>query len=250
MLFVYGSREKQAVLGNTEPRFCPSCQQKASFTAWVDYRYFHLWHLLCFIYRRRYFTRCNHCRAVAPVERDELRGDFSSDNIPIRHRAGWIILVFILGSIVVMTSVNSFVKKTRYRSLAEAPVAGDIYLADLAKVPGSGFNPTDSPDYKEGDKNHGALLLLQIGDDYLLLATTLKAFPYPSQVDYLLRHNPEYDRVNMVLLKKTEVVEMFEAGIIWEVRRPPPSETAELSGEETGEDNLPEAASQPDPAQP
>lgn len=163
-MLVYGKGEGKSVMGDLPEQPCPACGQKTARTAVCVWNYGHLWYLCSFITKRSYKTICKSCGAVADYAREDARAAGLGDNIPFMKRKGWMICAALVLVIAVIAYQGNLASAERLRSMVEAPQSGDIYMANLAKVPGSG--------YAAGKAMYGTLLLLDKNDDGRFLVAT------------------------------------------------------------------------------
>lgn len=222
-MIISGSGQGQATVGQLDPNTCPICGKRSTFSVLVNYTYAHLWWLFSFVKKREYLVRCDTCSGTAAMDQATVRQKFLSDNIPFIRRNGWIVGVILVAGLVALGFRHSAEQGRLMDERIASPVAGDVYLADLAKVEGSGFMPDENENIKKGEKAYGGLLLLDVDEDEdYVLATTNQAFDRLRNLkDAMDRtRNPlDYDKKNVLYLNREEVLDLRKKGIIVEVRR-------------------------------
>ncbi len=176
MLLVYGSGGGRAVLGELPEEHCDACGEKTVSTAFVDFKYWHLWYLFSFLVGRSYFKACSACGSVVPYDRTEARLHFPKDNIPFIRKRGWLVVVALIVAFVLMGAVGSWRSKAAVAAMVADPQVTDLLYADLTKVENSGYR-------QGGPSVYGIMALIEEQEDgTFLVATSTKAFAKKSQL--------------------------------------------------------------------
>lgn len=220
-MIVYGSGGGQAVMGDAGKHACPSCKQDGNFSARVNYKYFHIWYLFSFLTGREYIVQCDNCGHSAGIDAATIKKQFPKDGIPFIRKRGWMLVAGVVAVFLAMGAVGSHNNSKQVAAFLDAPKVNDIYLADLAAIEDSGFEPGSSPTIKKGDKAYGTLKLMRVSGDELVFATSLTAFDKQSGLKKelsKLRYDTSAD--NLLTMSKKEVLDLRNKGIIVDVRRP------------------------------
>ncbi len=220
MLFVYGSGKGKAVLGEGVVQPCPACKTEAVINPVVEYSYFHIWWLFSFVTGRKYALACSNCEASAPVDAALIREKYPHDNIPFIRKNGWLVVVIPVMLAIAAGIIGGAIGDMRTKSHAAAPAVNDLYLANLAKVEGSGFE-TDGNNAKR-HQAFGTMKLIEIDGDDLVFATSMSAYDKASALRKALKDEPgdfEYDMDEPVTLTRQSVEKLLSGKVILEIRR-------------------------------
>jgi hypothetical protein len=221
MIFFYGSGEGDAVLGSAGEYTCPSCGEMSAFSAVVHYTYYHLYWLFSFVTGRQYRAVCGNCGATTPIDPATTRERFPKDAIPFIRRRGWMLVLAAVGALVVYFGVaghfENQARAERERAYLASPRKNDVYLANLAKVDGSGF-PTDK------GALFGVMKLMETEDEDgdLTFATSTVAYESVKDLRNILGKRPrdiKYDTDGLLYLTPEECRRLHGEGVIIEVRR-------------------------------
>ncbi len=216
MLLFYGSGEGKSVMGDLPEQICPSCGNRAARTAVCVWDYVHLWYLFNFITKRRYRTVCKGCGAVAEYDRADARAAGLSDRIPFMKRKGWMVGVGLIALIAFISVRVDAENRQRLQDMVSAPATGDIYKANLAKIPGSGYKP--------GKDMFGTLMLLESGGgDRFLVATSNTAWDKKKgltrNMDDLEYSVSRLDNGEPLTLSREELAAYVESDVIYDGER-------------------------------
>ncbi len=217
MILVWGSGEGRSVMGDMPATKCATCGQMSPRTAVVLFKYFHLWYLFSFLTGRDYMTICNSCGGVAELDKAEADANFPSDNIPFLRKRGWMLFVGAILAIVFFVAVGSYMSGVRLKGLLESPAVGDLYAANLAKIPGSGYEQGPKPMYG------GMLLVRELENGSFLVATSDIAYDMKSGwrkeggkvVDYSVSGE---DGVPL-MLSSSDLIRLHSGGVLYEGKR-------------------------------
>lgn len=219
-MIVWGTGSGQSTLGEAGEFDCPACGEKSTFSAIVNYSYFHIWWLFSFLIGRKYFIVCDSCQNGKSVDKSMIRSKYAKDNIPFIRRRGWLLC---FGAIVAFFALGAWQSAKHTRQLNQAlaaPAVGDIYLVNLAHIENSGFGP-DNKSIKDG-KAFGTLKLLEMEGENLTLATSFEAYNKQSTLTKTLKNDPDeitYDHDDPVYLTLGELRDLRKRGSLFDVRR-------------------------------
>lgn len=245
-MILYGRGSGQAVMGQAGRHVCPSCKEEADINATVVYKYFHIWYLLSFLTGREYFLVCDKCQAAVQVDEATAKAQCPNDNIPFLRRKGWMLVLAVIAFFIAVSSYNDWSTARKTRQYLANPVIGDLVVANMVRVEGSGFT-ADNPDIKKGIA-YGGLLFMGIDEDEdRVFATTMRAYSTPKSFrDFRKEQGKDlqFDFENPVYLNEEAVEELRNAKVIIDVVRGQysvPAFDAEEGDDEEDED-LPEPA--------
>ncbi len=215
-MLVYGSGEGQSVMGDLPAETCPACGQKVARRVLCVWKYWHLWYLFSFVTGRSYKTVCPACGAVAVYDRDSAMAAGLSDNIPFMKRRGWVLGALAVFCVLVFVVVGNAIKAERLKGMIGAPLTGDMYMADLAKIPGSGYRP--------GKAMYGAMLLVEkMEDERFLVATSDTAWDkkkgLAENLEDLLYSVSELDNGEPLTLSQEELADYLGNNVIYDGKR-------------------------------
>lgn len=218
MFFIYGSGGGRSVLGELPEEKCPDCDERAPRTAFVDFKYWHVWYLFSFLTGREYHTACNACGTVAPYDKTEAKLHFSRDNIPFVRKNGWAVVVGLIVLFMAFGAMSSREKRQKIEAMLAAPQNNDVYLADLSKIANSG--------YVQGKKKmYGAMVLVEAREDGgFVVATSDKAFGTKSALSKEMKQGASYshDGEDPLILSREQLSALFRDGIIYDGMRQTP----------------------------
>ena len=215
-MIVYGSGGGVAKLGDVGETTCPACGESSNLSAIVTYRYWHIWYILSFLVGRDYYVVCDKCENAAPISAAQAKQQFPRDTVPFIRKSGWLLVAIPVLFFVLVGAFGSWSSNKKMAAFLAEPQVNDIYLADMFKIPGSGFIP--KPGFKNG---YGAMKLVEMDDDLMIFATTLQASTHKSEVNKSLKNTGGvvYDMDELVELSKDEVAKLRGSGAIYEIRR-------------------------------
>lgn len=215
MLVIWGSGNGRSVLGELPEDKCHACGEKATRSAFVDFKYWHIWYLFSFLTGRDYRTACNACGAVSPYDKAEAKANFQRDNIPFIRKNGWAICAALLVLFLAFGAVSSRSKRQRIEAMLNAPHIHDVYLADLAKVASSGYAPGSG-------KMYGVMVLVSEGEDgRFVVATSDVAYGKKSSLDKEIKQGLSYshDGDDPLFLSQEELTKLYRDKIIYDAKR-------------------------------
>lgn len=218
MAILYGTAGGVSEIGDMGIRHCEQCGKDAPFTALVRYSYFHIWYLFCFIAGRDYYLRCANCDGLEPTNVGTVREQHASDNIPFLHRNGGLAILCLISAVLFAISVKEKFDGRQADVYIASPQANDLYIADLAAIPDSGFG-VDNLNLGVSAKAYGIMRLLRREGDKLFFASSNKAFESKSDMDKK-RRELKYDTDTVFALTAEEVRKLRQAGVIINVERP------------------------------
>lgn len=215
MFVVWGSGGGRSAMGELPEETCQACGEKTARTAFVDFKYWHIWYLFSFLTGRDYQTACNACGDVQPYDKTEAKLKFQRDNIPFLRKNGWAVCAAILALLFAFGAMSSRAKRQRLEAMLGAPRTDDVYLADLAKVKNSGYKPG-------GDKMYGAMVLVdRLEDGRFVVATSNIAYNKKSGFAKELKKGFSYshDEENPLLLSREDLDRLYRDKIIYDGQR-------------------------------
>ena len=216
MFIVWGRGGGRSVMGELAEDKCEACGEKVARTAFVDFTYWHIWYLFSFLTGRRYQTACNACGAVAPYDKTEAKLRFQRDNIPFLRKNGWAVCVSLLALLFIFGAVSSDSNRRRLEAMLDAPLAGDIYLADLSKIDNSGYASNTSA-------MHGAMALVdKLEDGRFIVATSDVAYNKKSGFAGKMRKGEvsfTYDEDDPLLLSREDFAKLYGERVIYDGKR-------------------------------
>lgn len=170
MLLVWGSGDGRAVMGDMPVTKCGTCGEMSPRTAVVVFKYWHVWYLFSFLTGRDYRTICKSCGAVATLDKIDARAAFPKDNIPFMKKKGWMVCAAAVFAFIFIAAIGNQMDEARLKGLLEAPAVGDLYAADLSRIPGSGYE-------QGGKRMYGGMLLIEkLEDGGFIVATSDTAY--------------------------------------------------------------------------
>lgn len=220
-MIVYGRGTGQSVMGQAGRHVCPSCKEEAGINVTVVYTYFHIWYLLSFLTGREYFLVCDNCQTAVQVDKATAKAQCPNDNIPFLRRRGWLLVLAVVALFVGLSAFRNWETERKTRQYLANPVSGDLVLANLALVEGSGFT-SDNPRIKNGVAYGGLLFLGTTGDDDWAFATTTQANNTISGFRSFLKSqgkNLKFDFENPVFLQGEAMEKLHKGKVIVEVIR-------------------------------
>ncbi|MDR1520572.1 MAG: zinc ribbon domain-containing protein [Planctomycetota bacterium] len=226
----FGSGDGVSVLGGLGEHKCPRCGENANFSVKAAYRYYHFCYLLSFLAKRDFFVQCDNCLLAKPVEQSAILAHFPSDRIPFIRKKGWLLVLISAAILISHAVIRQEINQRRLAALAENPRANDIYLANLARVEGSGFDPGSIDVARMGGSAWGAMKVLKIQGDRLVLATTLSAYSEKKRLERSLGLTAKFDLDNPIVLTQREIAELLSSGVIYDIQRRAPPRARGASG--------------------
>ncbi len=216
MIFGYGS--DRAVVGTTAYH-CPSCDKLTEALAVVEYSYLHFCWIFSFVFRRHQYIVCGECETDFPADKEEIQQLFHKDPVPFLRRKGWLVTLAIIAIYLAYQGAVSMATSWQTDRYIAEPKEFDLYLANLVKVPGSGFEPGDLVILS--GKGYGGLLLVNIDDNGdKQFATTMNVWEKERYLERRIKADDlTYDMEGLVHLTADEVAELRKQGIVYEVRR-------------------------------
>lgn len=216
-MIIYGEGEGRTELGEAGTHTCPYCEETADFTVVLYYRFSHIWYVLRILREREYFLHCSYCGGLKPLDKKVAKRQFPKDGIPFLTKYS---LLICLGLFVALTlaaiTVPAYRTWSQERRFA-SPTPGDVYLADLRAIPGSGVNASTMP----GRAAYGALKLMEIKGDSLVLAPSMRTFPETGLLREALGSDkfPGYFEKSPITMRLEQFQRLHRAEVIFEARR-------------------------------
>lgn len=218
MLLIWGNGSGRSLMGELPEEKCPDCGEKAPRTAFVDFKYWHIWYLFSFLTGREYHTACNACGAVAPYDKTEAKLQFSRDNIPFIRKNGWTVVAGLVALFLAFGAMSSREKRRKIEGMLAAPQNSDVYLADLSKVANSGYE-------QGGKKMYGAMVLVEkLEGGGFIVATSDNAFTKKSALSKAMKEGFTYshDEEDPLILSREELSTLYRDGILFDGMRQTP----------------------------
>lgn len=217
MLVVWGSGNGRSVMGQLPEQECSVCGDTATRTAFVDFKYWHVWYIFSFLVGKTYHQACDSCGTVAEYDKFEAKRDFPRDNIPFIKRYGWLVCAAIVLAVVLFASINSWRNHRAVGALVLEPRVKDLYLAEMNKIQNSGY-----PFGKE--RIYGVMYLMSEREDgKFVVATSAEAYGKKSALRKYLAGDSvrfSHDEEDPLLLSKEDLARLYSQKIIFDARRP------------------------------
>ncbi len=157
MLLVWGRGSGQSYMGELPGAECAACGEVTARTVVASFSYWHFWYIFSFLTDQDYRTVCQSCGAATLMEKTDALALFPRDNIPFIRKRGWMLCLGVLFFILAYVSIRNYIHGMQLRAMLSAPTMGDVYFADLARVPGSGY---DEYGKMGASKLYGAMLVV------------------------------------------------------------------------------------------
>src|SRR4051794_39166069 len=139
MFFIsWGRWEKIAHMGSAGFRHCDRCGQDSEFQALVSYTVRHIYWLFRWVTGREARIACGNCGAVYWGD-DSIDDSAAKKAIPFFDRRGWTLGAGPIASLAGLGAVASATDTRDNESYIQAPITGDLYEVDMAKM-------TDKPE--------------------------------------------------------------------------------------------------------
>ena len=221
MLIIFGSGSGESVLGHQDTEsLCESCGNSSQHTVKVFYRYAHIFYLMSFLTSRQYADVCPVCNSATSLNKADVKGKYK-DTVPFIRKKGWMLCILLVAAFVAFALYSTAQQDERNAQIIAAPAISDLYFANLAKIPGSGYAPSDSPDNKEKNA-YGAMRLIKIEGDTLYFAVATKAYSKKSGLRKIAKSKTEsmvFDTKDPLILSLSDVQSLTRQDIIYEARR-------------------------------
>lgn len=220
MFMLWGSGGDASALQSLGERECPVCGRLTTFTAKLYYRYAHIWYLCGWVTRRAYMEECDHCGNGATLDTAEARKLYPKDHIPFLRKRGWALCLTVIAALIGFAAASSRTHNAEVAAYLASPEVHDLYLADLAKVPNSGFATDDSGVRRE--HAYGAMKVMQVSKDKVVFVTTTEAYDKKSGITKIVknaRYQLEYDIDGIFALSGEEVATLRDQGVIFDIIR-------------------------------
>ena len=217
-MIIWGSGGGQETLGDLGEHECGACEKKSGFTAILNYTYRHIWYLLSFVSKREYYAVCDNCNNAVPIDKAEAKKMFPKDQIPFIRKNGWVLGAVALAVFLVVMVIGSNAKNKKNEEYLASPMVNDLYLADLAKVPNSGYDERD--DVKNA---YGIMKLIKVTDEGVDFVASTKANDKKSGLRKALRSSKEtikYDMSDVLQFSREDIRALYDKSVIYEIRRP------------------------------
>lgn len=143
-MLIWGSGSDTVAAGSAGTRLCPICGSAQPFELHVNYRYFHVWHLVSWVTRRGYSANCTRCGNGTEVPTVEARRQIDKDPVPFLRRRGWLIPVAAMAVALPAGAYFDQQHQQEVTALVAAPIPGDLYTVDLSRIEDSGFQRSPS----------------------------------------------------------------------------------------------------------
>ncbi|MCD8351636.1 MAG: zinc ribbon domain-containing protein [Planctomycetaceae bacterium] len=216
MLLVWGSGGGRAVLGELPEEHCDACGEKSIATAFVEYKYWHLWYLFSFLVGRKYFKTCTACGSTVPYDKTEAKLHFPKDTVPFIRKKGWLVVALLIFSFVFVGAVGSWRNRAALSSMIAEPKMMDLYYADLSKVENSGYR-------QGGPSVYGIMALIEERDDgTFLVATSTQAYAKKSQLEKEVKNDSihcTYDDEDPLICSREQLENLVKGKIIYDGKR-------------------------------
>ena len=131
----FGTKEKEIKRGRLSNVFCNECNENVSMTYIVESKYFHLYWVPIFPFKKNTLLGCNECETVFEQKQfsENIKNKLQRENelkparSPIWMFSGIIIVAFLL-PLAFFQSAKADVKKADF---VNNPKVGDIYFLSL-----------------------------------------------------------------------------------------------------------------------
>jgi hypothetical protein len=213
MFFVsWGSSQKASHLGSAGFRHCDRCGQDSEFQLFVTYTVRHIYWLFRWVTGRETQMACGNCGSTYPG--DEAVDDAAASNaIPFFDRRGWTLGAGAIASLFGLGAVASAQNSSQDSSFIEAPMAGDLYEVDVAKM-------SDAP---EAPVMYSVMRVTGVGKQTV---TVQLAAGYYDRLGGVLRdvsdgtaRRDNYYAPEQAEIPRATLVQMYQDGVISDVVR-------------------------------
>ena len=93
MMFYIGQGERTVVIGPSQEKHCPRCEQTTEFQPQLKYKFGQFDLLFGFVYGKRYQLACSECNHGWLLDTKQTERDLDKIPIPFHLRYGFLVLV-------------------------------------------------------------------------------------------------------------------------------------------------------------
>lgn len=130
MIILYGWESDRIKCERIENAKCPHCQSQGSFIGYLNGRYFHIFYLPIFPYKKTTEFKCQNCgdtyegKSLARLFPDEYFKFRRNAGFPLFHFAG----IFLVAGITIWIIISQKMDSKREIKYLQNPKIGDVYV--------------------------------------------------------------------------------------------------------------------------
>lgn len=214
MIVFFGTRAKVIPSRTLEHMACENCGNR-TLQPYTMYRYFHIFWVPCFPFKKQIATECTHCqnswvnKEVTPATRAAIARENKSSNPPAYLFAGLALIALFVGYVVHSERAQDKATAKYFAS----PMVDDFYVVDYAEV---------LQEMDEEEFHYGLFKVNHVEPDSIRFLVGTYGYRYPGDAKRAINDVPgetDYFYEGELAMAKNELQQLFEASHVKKIVR-------------------------------